>query len=56
MNDSPAEKLLTYRWLVLGVVALAFAFVYFHRLCPAIVALDLQKAFGASAGLTRIPA
>ena len=48
MNDDPTEKMLTYRWLVLGIMALAFAFVYFHRLCPAIVAVDLQKAFGAS--------
>ena len=48
MNDTPTEKMLTYRWLVLGIMALAFSFVYFHRLCPAIVAVDLQKAFGAS--------
>ncbi len=54
MNDSPAEKVLTYRWLVLGIMALAFAFVYFHRLCPAVVAVDLQKAFAASGGLMGI--
>ncbi len=54
MNDSAVGKLLTYRWLVLGIMALSFAFVYFHRLCPAIVAVDLQKAFGASAGLMGI--
>ena len=51
MSDNPAEKVLTYRWLVLGIMALAFAFVYFHRLCPAVVAVDLQKAFGASGGV-----
>ncbi len=54
MNHSPAEKVLTYRWLVLCVMALAFAFVYFHRLCPAVVAVDLQKSFGASGGLMGI--
>ena len=54
MNDSPVGKLLTYRWVVLGIMALAFVFVYFHRLCPAVVALDLQHAFGASAGLMGI--
>jgi len=54
MNDRAAGKVLSYRWLVLGIMALAFAFVYFHRLCPAIVAVDLQKAFGASAGLMGI--
>jgi sugar phosphate permease len=48
MNENPTEKVLTYRWLVLGIMALAFAFVYFHRLCPAVVAVDLQKTFGAS--------
>jgi sugar phosphate permease len=32
-------------------MALAYVFVYFHRQCPAVVAIDLQKSFDASAGL-----
>ncbi len=51
MDENPAQKVLTYRWLVLGIMALAFSFVYFHRLCPAVVAVDMQKAFGASGGV-----
>src|SRR5512136_2976406 len=54
MNDSLIRKVLIYRWLVFWIMALAYVFVYFHRLCPAVVAVDLQKAFGASAGLMGI--
>ncbi len=54
MNDDPTEKMLAYRWLVLGIMALAFSFVYFHRLCPAVVAVDLQKTFEASGGVMGI--
>ncbi len=54
MNDQDAHKVLTYRWLIFGIMAVAYVFVYFHRLCPAVVANDLQKAFdttGARMGL-----
>lgn len=50
MRGNLARKVLAYRWLVFWVMALAYVFVYFHRLCPAVVALDLQKAFQTSAG------
>jgi sugar phosphate permease len=46
-----ARTVLRYRWLVFGIMALAYIFVYFHRLCPAVVAEDLQKEFQASASL-----
>ncbi len=32
-------------------MALAYISAFFHRVCPAVVALDLQEAFGISAGL-----
>jgi sugar phosphate permease len=31
-------------------MAVAYVFVYFHRLCPAVVALDLQKSLDVSGG------
>ncbi|MEW6347903.1 MAG: MFS transporter [Thermodesulfobacteriota bacterium] len=48
MSDHLARKVLTYRWLIFGIMAVAYVFVYFHRLCPAVVANDLQKAFATS--------
>jgi len=51
MESKVVRKVMTYRWAVFWVMALAYIFVYFHRLCPAVVAVDLQNAFSASAGL-----
>ncbi|MEW6138274.1 MAG: MFS transporter [Thermodesulfobacteriota bacterium] len=52
-SDTPgsaARKALTYRWTIFCIMAVAYVFVYFHRLCPAVVATDLQKSLSASAG------
>lgn len=38
-----------YRWVVFTVLALQFLFVYFHRVCPAIVAQDLVETFSINA-------
>jgi len=54
MQESQARKMLSYRWVVFWIMALAYVFVYFHRLCPAVVAVDIQRAFGASGGLMGI--
>ena len=43
------EKVLNYRWAVFGILAIAYFFVYFHRVSPAVVSSDLQIAFGVSA-------
>jgi sugar phosphate permease len=51
METDPGRKVLKYRWLVFWIMALAYVFVYFHRLCPAVVAVDLQQAFNASGGI-----
>ncbi|MCA1960525.1 MAG: MFS transporter [Desulfomonile sp.] len=51
MEESLRSRVLSYRWLIFGIMALAFMFVYFHRQCAAVVAIDLQKEFHASAGL-----
>lgn len=34
---------LRYRWLVFGVLAGGYVLVYFHRLCPAVVAVDMMQ-------------
>ena len=48
MDENPAGKVLAYRWLIFGIMAVAYIFVYFHRLSPAMVAVDLQKSFATS--------
>jgi sugar phosphate permease len=54
MNDTLHRKVLTYRWVIFWVMAVGYVFVYFHRLCPSVVAVDIQKAFDASAVLTGV--
>lgn len=44
------RKAFLYRWLIFWIMAIAYVIVYFHRLSPAVVALDIQKAFGATGG------
>jgi sugar phosphate permease len=50
MDENPARKVFAYRWLIFGIMAVAYIFVYFHRLSPAVVAVDLQKTFETSGG------
>jgi len=44
------SRVLFYRWVIFLVLALAYMSAFFHRICPAVVALDLQRAFGLSGG------
>ena len=43
------EGALRYRWIIFAVLALQYLFVYFHRVCPAVVAQDLIETFSISA-------
>ncbi len=56
MNDNDATKVLRYRWLVFAAMALAYVFVYFHRMCPSVVAVNIQQSFEASASVVGIMA
>jgi sugar phosphate permease len=49
MNFLPRRKLLRIRWLIFSIMALAYVSSFFHRVCPAVVALDIQESFGISA-------
>ena len=40
-----------YRWLVFSLLAGAYLLVYFHRLAPAVVALDMMEEFSAGPAL-----
>lgn len=50
MISDTAQKVLSHRWVIFWMMAAAYVFVYFHRLCPAVVALDLQKDLQATGG------
>ena len=50
-TDPSVERTESYRWLVFGLLALAYLLVYFHRLSPAVVALDLMKDLKAGGAL-----
>jgi sugar phosphate permease len=56
MSSEKAHAALWYRWLVFGIMAVAYIFVYFHRQCAAVVAVDLQRDFRASAELVGLMA
>jgi sugar phosphate permease len=49
MNTSPARNVLTYRWIIFWIMALGYLCVFFYRVCPSVVCLDIQKAFEVSA-------
>ena len=40
-----------YRWVVFALLAAGYFLVYFHRLCPSVVALDLMRDLKAGAAL-----
>lgn len=53
MSD-PLSKGLRYRWFIFWILAFGYILVYFHRLCPAVVAVDMMhdlRAGGALLGL-----
>ena len=51
LPDSSTHPLLRYRWMIFCVLALAYFFVYFHRLSLSVVADRLVAEFNTSAGI-----
>ena len=52
MSDSQADaRPPRYRWIVFALLAAAYLLVYFHRLAPAVVALDMMKDLAAGGTL-----
>ena len=45
------SKVLRYRWFIFWILALGYVLVYFHRLCPAVVALDMMRDLKAGGAL-----
>jgi sugar phosphate permease len=40
-----------YAWLICLVIFLSYMLVYFHRLCPSVLALEMQRDFAVSGTL-----
>jgi sugar phosphate permease len=52
MTESKASaKPSGYRWVVFCLLAFGYLLVYFHRLCPAVVALEMQADLQTSGAL-----
>ena len=49
MDGKSTVRMLSYRWLLFAILALAYGFVYFHRNCLSVVADDLVKEFQVTA-------
>ncbi|MBI5117282.1 MFS transporter [Candidatus Poribacteria bacterium] len=41
----------SYRWLIFWILALGYVLVYFHRLSPGVMALELMKSFNAGGAI-----
>jgi sugar phosphate permease len=42
----------TYRWIIFTILAGCYLLVYFHRLCPAVLAVDMMRDLQAGGALT----
>ncbi len=45
------NRVIAYRYLICLLIFLCYMLVFFHRLCPAVIALDIQTSFGISGTL-----
>ena len=54
MTDDLMAKALRYRWIIFWILACGYVLVYFHRLCPAVVAVDMMGDLAAGGTLLGI--
>lgn len=48
MTHDPRKQTRNYRWLIFVILAACYVLVNFHRLCPAVLAVDLMRDLGTS--------
>ncbi len=46
------KKVLQYRWLIFALLAIGYMLVHFHRLCTAVLAVDIMKDLKTTGALT----
>jgi len=51
MTRSLSRQALSYRWLIFWILSLGYLLVFFHRLCPAVVSVDMMRDLHAGGGL-----
>ena len=52
MATDSLQKVLRYRWIIFWILACGYLLVYFHRLCPAVVAVDMMRDLKTGGALT----
>ena len=52
MGNSEPQKFIRYRWIIFWVLSGGYILVYFHRLCPAVVAVDMMQDLKTGGTLT----
>ncbi len=50
-NNDLLIKAKKYRWYIFWILAFGYVLVYFHRLCPAVVAVEMMKDLNATGAL-----
>ena len=51
MTSKDLSKTLRYRHFIFGILGIGYVIVYFHRLCPAVLAKDIMRDLNASGPL-----
>ena len=51
MTQETMTSALRYRYLIFGILGLGYIVVYFHRLCPAVLAIDMMTDLNAGGTL-----
>ncbi|MDD2586890.1 MAG: MFS transporter [Syntrophomonadaceae bacterium] len=49
ISEAAIKKTMSYRYIIYLIIALAYFFVYFHRVSPSVMAPELTSAFGIGA-------
>jgi len=52
MTDTTERAIQRYRWAIFWVLSFGYILVYFHRLCPAVVAIDMMRDLNTGPTLT----
>jgi sugar phosphate permease len=52
MRETTERSIQGYRWAIFWVLSFGYILVYFHRLCPAVVALDMMRDLNTGPTLT----
>lgn len=52
MTEEALLKAKRYRWLIFSILACGYILVYFHRLCPAVLAVDMMRDLRTTGAIT----